>query len=269
MADDDKNASKMADSLGKKVFFLYPHSVIQEELVSQIVQNEFEIYLAHDHKRLRKLLEKYNDSIVFVNIDERLKEDEWVSYVRNLVESEETKDVSVGILTYNENKELAQTYLMDIGVQAGYIQLKLGLKESSRIILKTLVANEAKGKRKFVRAKCSKNNKTEFNVHIFGKNQNGIVIDISSAGMACTFYSSLDIPTRTDLDQIQLKLRSRIVMVSGIVAGKRKDEGGDTVYVVLFTSFVSSEAKNRIGDFIYRTLQNELDRELQAITVTE
>ncbi|MFO7848320.1 MAG: PilZ domain-containing protein [Spirochaetia bacterium] len=266
---NDQQPSKDLNSIGKKVFFLYPHSVIQEELVSQIVQNEFEIYLVHDHKRLRKLLEKYNDAIVFINIDERLKEDEWISYVRELVEAEATKKVSVGILTYNENKELAQTYLMDIGVQAGYIQLKLGLKESSKIILKTLVANEAKGKRKFVRAKCSKNSKTEFNVQIFGKNQNGIVIDISSAGMACTFSTPVDIPTRTDLDQIQLKLRSRIVMVSGIVAGKRQNEEGETVYVILFTSFISTEAKNRIADFIYKTLQNNMDRELKAITVAE
>jgi hypothetical protein len=268
MADGEETAGQ-SNGIGKKVFFLYPHSVIQEELIAQIVQNEFEIYLVNDHKRLKKLLEKYNDSIVFINIDERLKEDEWKKYVRDLLTNEATKNVQVGILTYNENKELAQTYLMDIGVSAGYVQLKLGLKESSKIILKTLVVNEAKGKRKFVRAKCPKNSKTEFNVQVFGKNYQGEIIDISSAGMACFFHTSVDIPTRTELDKLQLKLKSRIVMLSGIVAGRRSDDQGRTVYVILFTSYISAEAKQRISEFIYRTLQNEMERELEAIPIAE
>jgi len=268
MAEGDESKS-LKNDIGKKVFFLYPHSVIQDELVSQIIQNEFEIYLVHDHKRLKRLLEKYNDSILFINIDERLGEDEWKAYVRDLLQSEKTKNVQVGILTYNENRELAQSYLMDIGIPAGYVQLKLGIKESSRIILKTLVVNEAKGKRKFVRAKCPENSNNEFNISLFGKNQTGEIIDISSAGMACSFHGGVDIPTRTDLDTIQLKLKSRIVMVSGIVAGRRTAGDDTTVYVILFTSYISEDARNRIGDFIYRTLQNEIERELAAIAVDE
>ena len=268
MAEGEEQ-TKHTSGIGKKIFFLYPHSVIQEELIAQIVQNEFEIYLVHDHKRLKKLLEKYNDSIVFINIDERLKEEEWKEYVRDLVSNDATKNVQVGILTYNENRELAQSYLMDIGISAGYVQLKLGLKESSKIILKTLVVNEAKGKRKFVRAKCPKNSKTEFNVQLFGKNQQGEIIDISSAGMACVFHNSMDIPTRTELDKLQLKLRSRIVMVSGIVAGRRSDDQGRTVYVILFTGYISAEGKQRISEFIYKTLQNEIERELESVPIAE
>ena len=67
--------------------------------------------------------------------------------------SPDTGSVQIGILSYNEDRELAEKYLMDIGVQCGFIKLKLGLQESIAIILKTLEATEARGNRKYVRAK--------------------------------------------------------------------------------------------------------------------
>ena len=38
--------------LGKKVFFLYPPSVVTDELVWEVVRNEYEVYLLKDHKGL-------------------------------------------------------------------------------------------------------------------------------------------------------------------------------------------------------------------------
>ncbi len=252
------------DNFGKKVFFLYPHSVIQEELINHIIQNEFEVYLINDHQKLLPLLKKYNNSILFINIDERLKEKEWEEYIRTIMNREETSGVQIGILTYNEDKELARKYLMDLMIPGGYIQLKLGLKESTKIILKTLMANEARGKRRFVRATCPKNIVTEFNVQVAGNMYDGHIKDISSAGMACYFNKNIDLAPKTELSKMQLKLRSRIVMVSGIVAGKRDDQG-QTLYVVLFNKYISTDAKQRISTFIYRTLQAEMQRELDNV----
>jgi len=259
MSNQDTN------EFGKKVFFLYPHSVIQEELINHIIQNEFEVYLINDHRNLLPLLRKYNNSILFINIDERLKEKEWEEYICTIMNKEETSGVQIGILTYNEDKELARKYLMELMIQGGYIQLKLGLKESTKIILKTLMANEARGKRRFVRAACPKNIVTEFNVQVLGAMYEGHIKDISSAGMACYFKKSVDLSPKTELSQIQLKLRSRIVMVGGIVAGKRDDEQGQKLYVILFNKYISTDAKQKISTFIYRTLQGEMQRELDGI----
>ncbi|HDQ14323.1 MAG TPA: PilZ domain-containing protein [Sediminispirochaeta sp.] len=252
--------------VGRKIFFLYPHSVIQEELVEHIIRNEYEVYLVNDHQRLIPILQKYPDSILFINIDERMKEPDWERYIKSLMNSEKTKGVQIGILTYNEDKELARKYLMDLMVPGGYIQLKLGLKESTKIILKTLQVHEAKGKRRFVRARCSANIPTEFNVELFGKMHDGYVHDISTAGMACRFRQDIDLPVKTELNRMQLKLRSRIVMVSGIIAGRRNTEEG-TIYVVIFTDYISSQAKDRISNFVYYTLQAELKKEMDKVNV--
>jgi len=53
-------------------------------------------------------------------------------------------------------------------------------------------------------------------------------------------------------------------MVSGIVVGMREDQG-NKMYVVLFNKFISTDAKQRISTFIYRTLQAEMQRELDNV----
>jgi c-di-GMP-binding flagellar brake protein YcgR len=82
--------------------------------------------------------------------------------------------------------------------------------------------------------------------------------------MACRFYQQADFSLKTGFDKIQLKLRGRLVMVSGIVAGKRENEG-EQVYVVLFTSYVSQDARKRLSSFIYNTLQTEMRKELESV----
>lgn len=72
------------ENLGKKVFFLYPHSVIQKDLVQLIAHYEYEVYLVNDHMKLKKLLREIGEAIVFINIDERLSTDEWEEYIVGL-----------------------------------------------------------------------------------------------------------------------------------------------------------------------------------------
>jgi len=250
---------EQSENYGKKVFFLYPHSVIQEDLVEHIVQNEFEVYLVNNHSRLLPVLKKFPGSILFINIDARLKESEWEEYVRTIMQTPETASTQIGILTYNDDKELAKKYLMDLMIPGGYIQLKLGLKESTKIILKTLIANEARGKRRFVRVACPVNTVNEFNVGMYEKMYTGYIKDISSAGMACYFYDSVDLPVKTVLERMQLKLKRRIVMVNGVIAGKREDQNG-MVYVILFSQYISTDAKQKLTGFVNNTLQAQMNR---------
>ncbi len=258
------HTNEKTENLGRKVFFLYPHSVIQQELIDYIIENEFEVYLVYDHHKMPRLLERYPESIIYINIDEKLEEEEWEAYVRELKNNEKIGNVKIGILTYSREDTLAKKYLMDLEVEAGFVQLKLGVKESARIILKTLMVNEAKGKRKFIRARCPKNNPIEFNIQIGDQVHEGMIQDISKAGLACRFYEQVDLPLKTSLDRIQLKLRGRLVMVSGIVAGRRDSEEGQ-IYVVLFTAFVSQEARKRISAFIYNILQTEMRKEIESL----
>lgn len=247
--------------LGKKVFFLYPPSVVSEELVWEVVKNEYEVYLLKDHKGLKRLLPRYNDSIVFINIDAGQSEDAWESYIRELATDPRTKDVRIGVLTYNKNEELARKYLMDLGIQAGFVTLSLGLDESAGIVLRMLEANEARGRRRYVRAQVLDRAAASFNVQIDGVLQSGFVQDISSVGMACSFEPDTSVPVRTYLRDMQLRLRGQAVTVSGVITGSRRSDDHN-VHVVMFDPRQGDAFRTKVRRFIHRQLNRQITKEL-------
>ncbi|MFP3959173.1 MAG: PilZ domain-containing protein [Spirochaetaceae bacterium] len=257
--------------VGRKVFFLYPPSVVQDELIWEVVRREYEVYLLREHRRARALLARYPDSILFVNIDTELEESEWESYIRGILESSRYSDVRIGILSYNNDEALARKYLMDVGVSAGFVKLSLGLKESTDIILRVLEANEARGRRKYVRAKTDDPAQpARFNMRLWADLKGGVVRDISSVGMACSFDTPVDLADRTYLRDIQLKLRGGLTTISGVVTGKRRDNDGvGTIYVIMFDPRSNPEARNRIRRFVHRYLQQQIEREMAAMQVAD
>jgi hypothetical protein len=243
------------DAAGKKIFILYPHSVIRDEMLDILIMNGYESYVLHDHKRAVRLLEHFPDSIMFINIDEGLKEKEWETYIREIQENEKTKTIRLGILSYNNDRPLMEKYLMKMAVPCGYIQLKLGVPASTRIMLDVLQANEARGRRKFIRADCEDdaatlNYKDELGIH-YGK-----ILDISSAGMAVKI-EKFGYPANSKLKNIQLKLRGSLVMVNAILMGSR--QGDESVRIFLFEPGLSIENKLIIHHFIKYSLQRFID----------
>ena len=248
------------DFEARKVFFLYPHSVIQQELVRELVANEYEVYLVNDHLRLRKVISDYENPIVFINIDDNLQQDEWQQYVEEMMTSEDNT-AQIGILTYNEDQMLAQHYLMELMVTCGFIKLKLGFEQSRTIILKTLEANEAKGRRKYLRIDCWEFKNTEFNVMIKGSLCHGRIRDISSVGMAFSFTEEISLQQNTVVSDIQLKLKGKIARVSGPVVGTRIVDDG-AVHVLIFDKRTDANTRSRVHSFIYETLQEQIKQKL-------
>ena len=241
---------------GRKVFLLYPHSVIQDDLIYTLVQSEYEVYRLKDHNRALRILEKFPDSILFINIDERLDESEWEEYIRGIARNPALDSIRVGILSYNNNEELKKKYLMDIGITCGFIQLKLGLKESTKIILTVLEASEAK-RRKFVRVNCEHDSSAQFNVRVFDTVVTGKIIDISSIGMAIQFDTDPELQKNTLLEGIQLRLRSSLINLSGVVMGFREEK--PKRYVILFTPKTAASEKTKIRRYIIQTLQGFIE----------
>jgi ribonucleotide reductase beta subunit family protein with ferritin-like domain len=245
------------DAAGKKIFILYPHSVIQNEMLDILIMNGYESYVLHDHKKAHRLLERFPDSIMFINIDEGLKEKEWEAYIKEIQENEKTKTIQLGILSYNNDRQLMEKYLMDMAVPCGYIQLKLGVQASTKIMLDALQANEARGRRKFIRAECEDDSSATMNYKGDEGIHYGKLLDISSAGMAAKIEKFGAYPTNAKLKNIQLKLRGSLVMVNAILMGSR--QGDSNVWIFLFEPGMSSDNKLIIHRFIKYCLQRFID----------
>jgi hypothetical protein len=258
MADDFDN--------GRKVYFLYPHAIIRD-LIQEIIKNEYEAYFIDDHVQVKSLLVKYKNPIVFINIEERLNEQEWEKFIKDTISNPGTKGVGIGVLTYfDRSKALTEKYLAELGINCGFIKLKTDLAKCKEIILKTLEANEARGRRRFVRGICNPR-LDSFNVGIAVSHYTGKVLDISIAGMACQFNGlKHKIEVGADLKDIQLVLRGMRCQVSGKIIRIDRHGGDSDVYIILFTAeSLTPAVKDKIHSFIHICLQNSVDKELRRI----
>jgi hypothetical protein len=152
-----------------------------------------------------------------------------------------------------------EKYLMDISVPCGYVQLKLGIQESTRIILNALQANEAKGRRKYIRAFCEDDINATMNYKGGEGFFQGKILDISSAGIAAKIPRFPDMPANTVLHGIQLKLRAVLVMTDMILMGKRRDDRD--VWILLFDpAKMDQDNKLIIHHYIKQSLQKYIDQ---------
>lgn len=258
----DVSTAEEAALRGRKVFFLYPHSVLNEDLMVEILANEYEVYGIRDHEAAAKVVAANAGSILFVNIDEALRESQWESWIRRLISQPTTASTRVGIMTYNPDPELARKYLIEVGIPCGYIQLKLGLAEGKDIILRTLAANEARGRRRFVRARCTDPRKASFNVTVRGAHLTGQVLDISVAGMACQFDSTVRLRPHEMLDDMQLRLRGTLCRLCGNLGSSHTE--GDR-FLIMFRSPLSDEVRAKIHRFIFLSLQEEMGEFIRTL----
>jgi c-di-GMP-binding flagellar brake protein YcgR len=134
------------------------------------------------------------------------------------------------------------------------------LIEGKRIILKMLEANEAKGRRKFVRARCADPQKASFNIKYGTKICTGTIHDISAAGMTYKFDKNLPLKSNEHLADVQLKLKGVLCRVAGTCAGEVKE--GVPRTLLMFDQPLAADTKEKLHRFIFHTLQEDMTLQL-------
>ena len=246
------------NDLGRKVLFLYPPRILTEGVMTHLINHEYEIYLINDTRRAELIFEKYPDTICFVNIDTALSEPEWEQWIRKIRANPAFDNVGLGIVSYNNNEDLQKKYLLDIGIKCGYIKLKLGVEESTKILLTTLQANEAKGRRKYVRANATHDTISGVNFTHGRLQVTGKIIDISVVGFACVLDPDPELEKNVLLSDVQLRLRASLLRTNLIVLGSRVVDG-EIHYIFLFPPRIENHDKGKIRSYVQTALQTSMD----------
>jgi hypothetical protein len=250
MADQPNNT-------GKKVFFLYPPSVIQDDLLSTLIMAGYETYTLRDHKRAYQLLARFDDSILFINIDQGLEERQWEIFIKEVQNNPKTRNCRLGILSYNSDQKLMQKYLVDYELPCGYVQLKLNVRHSTDILLSVLEAAAARGKRRYIRADCEGEGNATINIKKEGYTFNGKLVNISSVGIAARFDRPVAFEDREKLTDVQLRLWGTPILTQATVMGVCK--GQANVWVFLFESGLRPEDQETIHQFIRHCLHRYIE----------
>ncbi len=250
-----------SSELGKKIFFLYPPPVLTE-VVEELARMEFEVYLAREHERLRRALASFPSSIVFMAIDERLDEAEWEAYARAL--RSELPAVGLGVVTLNDDAKKRELYLMELQVPCGFIVLKLGSSKTAEILGKTLEANEARGRRKFVRATCGPG-AGQCNVEHDGTTLRAELTDLSSAGMALRFEGEPSLRVGSVLKGVAISVKGQRLIADAVVVARRDGPEGLPVHVVMFAPASLDESRrDKLKILVFKLNQSAMDRILES-----
>jgi hypothetical protein len=246
--------------LGKKIFFLHPSAVVQNEIAAELVQQEYEVYIIQNHATFGRALKRYPNSIVFADIDERMSEQNWETWIRDTMA--ENPGTGIGILSVNDDENLQRKYINMVQVRCGFTVLRADLKASIKQILGILKAIDAKGRRKYIRATSENETLTTINLPLNGTFVNGTIKDISAVGLSCAFAEDPNLAKNVLFKDIQIKLQSTLLKVEGIVFGSRMD-GLTKIYVILFTNRIDPEVQTKIRKYIQSNIQTKMDAEMK------
>jgi len=252
-----------SEIIGKKVFFLCPTAVVQNRVVGELVQYEYEIYIAKDKDKLKKVLTKNKDSIVFIDINEHMPENQWDIWITGLMEAPDTKEVSVGILSSNDDEQIQRKYVMALKLACGYTVLSHNLDKTITNLVSILQAAGAKGRRKYIRAIIERGETSAtINLSLNGSFINGLIKDISVVGVSCTLDDNPEISKNALFKDIQIRLQTQLLKVEGIVFGSRM-EANEKIYVILFTQRINPDVRTKIRKYIQQSLQSKMNPQLE------
>jgi hypothetical protein len=253
---------QQSDIVGRKVFFLYPTASVKSQIITELVQQEYEVYFCKDHARLAHLLKKYQDSIVFVNIDDGIAEQEWEKWISTLLSTLPT--IEIGIFSSSNDEELKNKYVNVLRAKCGFMTLKVDMSKTIPVVLEILKSMNTKGRRKYIRATTEHETAATMNMPVHGNIFNGVIKDISVVGISCTFEIDPSLSKNALFKDIQIKLQSTLLKVEAIVFGSRMD-GNEKIYVFIFTQRIDPEVRVKIRKYIQQNLQNKMDIEISTI----
>jgi hypothetical protein len=256
MAEND------TQSYGKKVFFLHPPVVLQNQVIPELAQEEFEVYAVKDETKLRQVLKKYPDSIVFAGINEGMREKAWEEWIRGVMGSPETEGVHIGVIASGADDNVRHRYVEQIKVRCGYTVIKADINALIKQLIAILNNVNAKGRRKYIRALIDGDTISTVNLPFNGTFINGTIKDVSVVGFSCSFKEDPELKKNSLFKDIQLRLQSQLLKAEGIVFGSRMD-GSEKMYVILFTQRIDPDVRTRIRKYIQSNLQNKMDLELK------
>jgi hypothetical protein len=247
----------------RKTFFITPdQSLFPENYLEEYLIHGFETYFIENdkacpiEKKVDIIRRIFHDSILFFNIDAVVPGINWPEFIARIQKSY-GDSILLGVLyakrqTLEERLALEKFYLYDIGIKCGCVQLEYRKKTNFGIIEKTLYANQAMGRRKYVRAICGNNCGLTFTQN--GRQYKGTIYDISLSHFSCIIPENEVLNEQEKLYNIQFNIKGLHIRADAVLYMKRLSADG---MLYIFT-FITRQGENGLDIFIKQLLTPKL-----------
>ena len=257
----------------RKVFFLHPQAVIQDELVRALIADDFEAYLLRNSVSAKMVLRDFPDSILLVQVDSGLNEQQWLDFAGDLKANPFFSGLTICVLSVGGMEDIQKTYLdRPEGFSYGFTYGGYDFGVTYPLIKEMLIREKANPPRISIKGTTAEKQKVSV---VFTRDQNryeGQLKDISLSGLTCRIDTQDPLyPSEIPVHAIIITYDSTQFTVSGRIAGNKGDD--DSIHLILFDDTVSTNKRDDIFDLIHACLQAQIDvlireksRKTQVIT---
>lgn len=249
---------------GRKIFFITPHFILKAKILRDLCQDEYEAYTIDDITKLPSLIKMFPFCVLFFNIDEGKSKQEWLSFIRGIEDSCKTVFTGVIFGTITDTQKLQ--YTSTLRLKAGMVDINDKQKDPLEEIKKILNDVKAKGRRRYVRCTCSKQENNEAVILVNSKNYKLKIADVSIAGISLIIPPDLNVTFAP-----HTVIRSIFITLGGVdfthpmVIFGTNVEKNQTLLVLVFLPGIPNSVKTQIHKYISDTKNKELKQLLDAI----
>jgi len=228
------------DYQGHQIFIVHPDPLICKKIVRALRRREYETFgfsgLDADISVMRR------DTVIFLQISD---DDSWDW--RDFVRRTGSLDIPLALVALGSS-DIPEGF--DSSVEASG-------EASLESILDYLEKIQAQGHRHFVRFGSQFASIATFNFHLGDRLFAGVIHDLSSTGMSCTFKPEPEDLGDTEIERLNLNIHGYRATLSGFFSSTRV-VAGQIIHVFNFKGNIPDEAIDHIYDFIYSSLETKL-----------
>ena len=248
----------MAVSENRKVFFLHPQAVIQDDLVRALLEDNFEAYLVRNPVSAKVVIREFPDSIFLVQVDSGLEEDEWSSFAAELKAIPSLGELTLCVLSVRDIESLKKSFLgadspFSHGISYGAFNFSKTLEELKEF----LTSIKARLPRNQVHGVSPETHGVSVVFAMDDARYEGILKDITISGLTCRIGQEELLPSEMSIPAIIITYGKTQFSVAGRIAGKHGKDGA--LHLILFDESSKTQRRKEIYDLIQACFQAEID----------
>ena len=253
-------------AFGRKIYFIHPSFLVRRNLIPQLCNMEYEIYIIPDYKKAKDILRKNPDSICYINMDVDLRPEGWINFVQSFEKDDVLSTIYIGVTSERTSKTAREDFATQCTLPAGFIQTTSATPDATKIVAHILEMVNAKGQRKYVRASCTTDKNATVTCDAGGKYLTFRLQNISSVGLACLVPDSdaENFQEKSILRNTPLTLGKTQLLCSAVIYAIKRDVQYATM-ILLFMKGTTNDLKNIIRQYIFDLHQNILDTQLAEL----
>ena len=242
----------------RKVFFLHPLAVIQDDLVRGLVEENYEAYLLRNHVSGRDVLREYGNAVLFIQVDSGLQDKEWIAYADELKASPALAELTICAVSVRESSALTKAYLeKSKSFSRALSYAGFDYDRTMTEIRKILDGEKARPPGYAIRGIAPDAFCPSVDFIRDSNRYEGSLKQITFSGITCKIHREDLLPSDIPVPAIIITYGKKQFTISGRIVGRH---GADpTLHLILFNEKSQIEKRDDIYDLIHACMQAEIN----------